>query len=183
MFKQEKGITLVSLVITIIVMLILAGVSLSMVMGDSSVLDQATQAVDETERSTVKDEMALAVGAVQTAYYGQYSNTTGRLTMEQCLTTKMNLNDFTSAKEVNLYNLGSGVYVLEYTHTNNNKYITKLKVSTTSITMGIEDPSAPSNFVNGKVSCIFRNGTATDTSIEPTVADYTSKTKTPVVKY
>ena len=57
MFKQEKGITLVSLVITIIVMLILAGVSLSMVMGDSSVLDQATQAVDETERSTVKDEI------------------------------------------------------------------------------------------------------------------------------
>ena len=38
---KNRGITLVSLVITIIVMLILAGVSLSMVTGDSSVLKQA----------------------------------------------------------------------------------------------------------------------------------------------
>ena len=41
---NNKGITLVSLVITIIVMLILAGVSLSMVLGDGSVLDQAKNA-------------------------------------------------------------------------------------------------------------------------------------------
>ena len=39
--KNNTGITLVSLVITIIVMLILAGVSLSMIMGDNSVLLQA----------------------------------------------------------------------------------------------------------------------------------------------
>ena len=39
--NTNKGITLVSLVITIIIMLILAGVSLSMVTGDSSVLGQA----------------------------------------------------------------------------------------------------------------------------------------------
>ena len=133
MFKQEKGITLVSLVITIIVMLILAGVSLSMVMGDSSVLDQATQAVDETERSTVKDEIALAVGAVQTAYYGQYSNTTGRLTMAQCLETKLNKNDFTSAKKVELVKVSGTEYYLVYTHNNDNVYQTKLEVSTTSI--------------------------------------------------
>ena len=42
--KKQSGITLVSLVITIIVMLILAGVSLSMIMGDSSVLEQAQTA-------------------------------------------------------------------------------------------------------------------------------------------
>ena len=39
--ERNKGITLVSLVITIIVMLILAGVSLSMVTGDSRVLKKA----------------------------------------------------------------------------------------------------------------------------------------------
>ena len=42
--KKQSGITLVSLVITIIVMLILAGVSLNMIMGDSSVLKQAQTA-------------------------------------------------------------------------------------------------------------------------------------------
>ena len=39
--SRNKGITLVSLVITIIVMLILAGVSLSMLMGDNSLLERA----------------------------------------------------------------------------------------------------------------------------------------------
>ena len=43
--KKEQGITLVSLVITIIVMLILAGVSLSMVTGDSSVLKNAQKSL------------------------------------------------------------------------------------------------------------------------------------------
>ena len=154
MFKQEKGITLVSLVITIIVMLILAGVSLSMVMGDSSVLDQATQAVDETERSTVKDEIALAVGAVQTAYYGQYSNTTGRLTMSQCLETKLNKNDFTSAKEVKLVKVSDGNYVLVYTHNNDNVYQTELKVTSTSISVEVAG-------VKGAVNCVVRNKEAT----------------------
>ena len=41
MLKQKKGITLVALVITIIVLLILAGVSISMVVGDNGVLTQA----------------------------------------------------------------------------------------------------------------------------------------------
>ena len=35
--KNERGITLVALVITIIVLLILAGVTLSMVMGESGI--------------------------------------------------------------------------------------------------------------------------------------------------
>lgn len=43
-FKNEKGITLVALVITIIVLLILAGVTLSMVMGDSGIFGKANSA-------------------------------------------------------------------------------------------------------------------------------------------
>ena len=85
MFKQEKGITLVSLVITIIVMLILAGVSLSMVMGEGSVLNQARDAVDTTELSSVKDEIGMALGSAQTNYYAKYASTTGRITMKQAL--------------------------------------------------------------------------------------------------
>ena len=58
--KKQTGITLVSLVITIIVMLILAGVSLSMVTGDGSVLSQAIGATEQTNIGTVKDEISLA---------------------------------------------------------------------------------------------------------------------------
>lgn len=55
MIRRNKGITLVSLVITIIVMLILAGVSLNMIMGDSSVLEQATKATTTQELAKIKE--------------------------------------------------------------------------------------------------------------------------------
>ena len=53
---NNRGITLVSLVITIIVMLILAGVSLSMIMGDTSVLKQASRATISKKLSEIKEE-------------------------------------------------------------------------------------------------------------------------------
>lgn len=41
MLKGQKGITLVALVITIIVLLILAGVTISLVIGDNGILNHA----------------------------------------------------------------------------------------------------------------------------------------------
>lgn len=41
MFKGQKGITLVALVITIIVLLILAGITISLVLGDNGILNRA----------------------------------------------------------------------------------------------------------------------------------------------
>ena len=38
MFKKERGITLVALVVTIVVLLILAGVSISMVLGNNGIV-------------------------------------------------------------------------------------------------------------------------------------------------
>ena len=65
---NEKGITLVSLVITIIVMLILAGVSLSMIMGDTSVLKQASRATISKKLSEIKEEYEVqALGHAITA--------------------------------------------------------------------------------------------------------------------
>ena len=42
--KNQKGITLIALVITIIVLLILAGVSISMISGDDGIATQAVRA-------------------------------------------------------------------------------------------------------------------------------------------
>ena len=55
MKRNNKGITLVSLVITIIVMLILAGVSLSMVVGENSVLEQASRATITKVLTEIKE--------------------------------------------------------------------------------------------------------------------------------
>ena len=133
MFKQEKGITLVSLVITIIVMLILAGVSLSMVMGEGSVLNQARDAVDTTELSSVKDEIGMALGSAQTNYYAKYASTTGRVTMQQALLS-LQKNEFTSAEKVEIIAPVNGTGKILYTLENGNVYYAEFKITDNSLT-------------------------------------------------
>ena len=63
--SEEKGITLVALVITIIVLLILAGVSIAMLTGENGILTQAQNSKLETERSEKLEKIELAVAAAQ----------------------------------------------------------------------------------------------------------------------
>ena len=69
--KKQNGITLISLIITIIIMLILAGVSLSMVMGDGSMLDQANAAADKTKSAEVQEFVDLAIAGNKAAKYSK----------------------------------------------------------------------------------------------------------------
>ena len=46
--KKQKGITLIALVITIIVLLILAGVSINMISGDDGIVSRASAAKEKT---------------------------------------------------------------------------------------------------------------------------------------
>ena len=59
--KQKKGITLIALVITIIVLLILAGVSIAMLTGDNGILTQATNAKEKTDKATEEEKIQMAV--------------------------------------------------------------------------------------------------------------------------
>ena len=59
--KRNKGITLIALVITIIVLLILAGISINMLMGQNGILNRATTAKTQTESTNARDELALAI--------------------------------------------------------------------------------------------------------------------------
>ena len=60
MKKQgNKGITLIALVITIIVLLILAGVSIAMLTGENGILTQAQKAKTETENAQANEESIL----------------------------------------------------------------------------------------------------------------------------
>lgn len=60
MFKSEKGITLVALVITIIVLLILAGVTLMLAIGDKGILGRANDARVAQIDAEVKEQIELA---------------------------------------------------------------------------------------------------------------------------
>ena len=64
---KQKGITLIALVITIIVLLILAGVSIATLTGQNGVLTQAQNAKEETEESKEKEDVRVAYMAAKTA--------------------------------------------------------------------------------------------------------------------
>ena len=53
MKKQERGITLIALVVTIVVLLILAAVSISMLGGENGIITQAQNAKLETRAGEV----------------------------------------------------------------------------------------------------------------------------------
>lgn len=58
--KQEKAITLIALVVTIIVLLILAGISISMLTGQNGILNRASEAKEKTGTSNVEEQRKLA---------------------------------------------------------------------------------------------------------------------------
>ena len=68
--KQQKGITLIALVVTIIILLILAGVSIAMLTGNNGVLTQAKSAKENTRVGEVQEKVKLAAQAALTANLG-----------------------------------------------------------------------------------------------------------------
>ncbi len=59
--KNNKGITLIALVVTIIVLLILAGISISMIFGENSIIQKAIDAKQITERSEAKEQAKIDI--------------------------------------------------------------------------------------------------------------------------
>ena len=56
---KEKGITLIALVVTIVILLILAGVSIAMLTGDNGILSQAQNAKNKTEEAERNEKLDL----------------------------------------------------------------------------------------------------------------------------
>ena len=69
-FKSTKGITLIALVVTIIILLILAGVSIAMLTGNNGVLTQAKSAKENTRVGEVQEKVKLAAQAALTDNLG-----------------------------------------------------------------------------------------------------------------
>lgn len=59
--KRQNGITLIALIITIIVLLILAGITIITLTGENGILNKSTKAAIETYHSTVKEQVILGV--------------------------------------------------------------------------------------------------------------------------
>ena len=77
MKNNQKGITLVALVITIIVLLILAGVTIAALSGDNGILSNASKSKQENAVGQAKDLVAMAINEATNAYYSYtYANGT-----------------------------------------------------------------------------------------------------------
>ena len=63
--KKQKGITLVSLVVTIIVLIILAGVTVSTIIGDSGIVNRALNSKNETEIAQYIERINFAINVAK----------------------------------------------------------------------------------------------------------------------
>ena len=57
--KNQKGITLIALVVTIIILLILAGISIATLTGENGLLNKANVAKEESKKAEYKEELEL----------------------------------------------------------------------------------------------------------------------------
>ena len=74
--KNQIGITLVALVVTIIVLIILAGVSINMVVGDNGIITQAQREKKETANVTIASEERMnALGEEINQYISESTET------------------------------------------------------------------------------------------------------------
>lgn len=86
MLKNQKGITLIALVITIIVLLILAGVSIAMLTGPNGLLTRA----NDSKTATIKAE---AVERINTELQAQYANILAGKNFDGKTTIEGNINN------------------------------------------------------------------------------------------
>ena len=160
--KKEKGITLIALVVTIVVLIILASISIALLRGNNGILSNAKDAKNNTEISEEKELLQVSVESAID------KNVWGNLTEE----------DLDKALEENI---GKGKYNLEteedrfkvtYTETNRSYYVNNEK---TVIPIDVADEDDQEETTSKEVSV----------TIEETnyVYDGTEKKPTVQIKY
>ena len=105
---RNKGITLISLVVTIIVLLLLAGISISMLNGNNSILNKAGEAQKYTTIESEKEALSLAFTS---------------LTTDKATTNKDRINSEELKNEILKYGYstsvtGSGTLTVTFLNTN-----------------------------------------------------------------
>ncbi len=108
MKTNQKGITLVALVITIIVLLILAGVTIASLSGDNGLMTKGTKAKEEDRIATARENVIDAFNVALTEYLDEkyVSNSAGSDDPVTKLSTLMKADD--DIKDVTTFSTVSG---------------------------------------------------------------------------
>ena len=96
--NNMQGITLIALVVTIIVLIILAGVSINLVLGDNGIITKAKYAKEQQEMAQIKEKLEMAIIEIESEEI-----TSGRETTIDTLLEKLpiKLPGITVSKEGN----------------------------------------------------------------------------------
>ena len=110
--KEEKAITLIALIITIIVLLILAGVTLNMVIGDNGILSKANTASNKTMQQQILEELKLKILEIElnkkggatlqdvVNYFNKDKENEYIISLNKIASIKGEIPDVTQAKEI-----------------------------------------------------------------------------------
>ena len=177
--KNARGITLIALVITIIVLLILAGITINALSGENGIITKSKEAKIKTEKSRTIEKINLAILTAMTKGDGDIDNATLREELEkEGLTVKTEGNnlpwDVSDGKYI--YRINEDYTVEEVEGINLSKKEIKLasgenETITATLTEGTTgkitwESSAPDivKVENGKITALGESGTATITA-------------------
>jgi len=109
--QQGKGITLIALIVTIVVLLILAGVSIAVITGDDGIIKSANQAKTEQIGGTVEDRVAVWKAGKATSEYTHRETKTEDEMLNDLINDKLLFEDeIVSPTENSFINL-IGIYL------------------------------------------------------------------------
>ena len=162
--KESKGITLVALVVTIIVLLILASVTLAMITGENGIIAKAKEAKEKTEKATWEERIDLAIIEAE----GEKRNPT----LEDVI-DKLYDNDIIDDKE-NDVDRETGAIT-----TNEPEYVIEGKLDDYLDNQGGgEEPEEPPVYEDGNITFSYNPTTMTNKDVQVTITknveeDYT----------
>ena len=93
--RECRGITLIALIVTIIILIILAGVVLNLIAGSDGILNKTTHATEEHTKAQIKEELDLLLIEIK----GDLLVEKGRFTLED-IEDKLRENEQIDVKEV-----------------------------------------------------------------------------------
>ena len=157
--KKQRGITLIALVVTIVILLILSGISLNIVLGNNGIITKAQEAKIENNHSTVLEMLQMESSNYDTKYLDEEDSISliSYLKQKQIIDSNLEVNvEKLLGKKLSTGN-GSGVddvYVIEENVEDNSYELVYKKSKKTDKNLGligyekdgVDEPSDPSIF-------------------------------------
>ena len=172
-FKKEKnGITLIALVVTIIVLLLLAGVSISMLTGQNGILTRAAEAKENNDKAQTDETLKMAVMEALTEGQGVITETNFKNALDKSLGANKysissaeggwTISGLPSGKSYTVSSNGkiSGDENSNDGNETNAKYFTYVldETNKTAKITGIKDKYAIKGYYYQDQSCVFKYG-------------------------